>query len=356
MPVPAITPLTDLPSITDPSNFDARADNLITQQFPRLVNEINEAGVAMDAAIEAAQAAAAVAINGTSSTSIAISTGSKNFTVLAGHSWSVGTWLMIASRASPSTHWFVAQVTAYNATLLTVSVHSFGGSGSRADWDISITAKPPPVATTTADGLMSAADKVKVNGAAPLASPAITGTPTAPTASPGTNTTQLATTAFVKSSLDVVIGGAPGALDTLDELAAALGDNANHAAEVINLLAQKAPLSGAVLTSLTIEGYTEGSAVASGTAFSPNLAADTLFSYTTTGNATVTLPAATVGKSFTVIMNYGGAHTVTWAGGAIRWTESAAPRPTSVSGKADVFSFMCASAGVWIGFVNGQNI
>ena len=41
---------------------------------------------------------------------------------------------------------------------------------------------------------------------APLASPALTGTPTAPTAASGTNTTQIATTAFVKSAIDTQIG------------------------------------------------------------------------------------------------------------------------------------------------------
>lgn len=168
MPVPAITPLTDLPSITDPANFDARADNLITVQFPRLVSEINAAGVGMDAAVIAAQAAASVAINGSSASSVLLGSGSKSFTVLAGHSWSIGTWLMIASRANPGTHWIIGQVTAYSGTSLTVSVHSFGGSGSRNDWDISLTAKPPdiPVATTSSNGLMSAADKVKLNDVA----------------------------------------------------------------------------------------------------------------------------------------------------------------------------------------------
>lgn len=42
---------------------------------------------------------------------------------------------------------------------------------------------------------------------APLASPALTGTPTAPTASAGTNSTQIATTAFVKSAVDTAIAG-----------------------------------------------------------------------------------------------------------------------------------------------------
>lgn len=58
----------------------------------------------------------------------------------------------------------------------------------------------------------------------------LTGTPTAPTAAPGTNTTQIATTAFVKAAIDAILAGAPGALDTLYELAAALGNDANFAA------------------------------------------------------------------------------------------------------------------------------
>lgn len=57
---------------------------------------------------------------------------------------------------------------------------------------------------------------------APIASPAFTGTPTAPTASPGTNTAQLATTAFVKAAIDVVLGGVSAAYDTLSEIATAL--------------------------------------------------------------------------------------------------------------------------------------
>ena len=76
-----------------------------------------------------------------------------------------------------------------------------------------------------------------------LTSPALTGTPTAPTATTGTNTTQVATTAFVKSEVDALIAGAPGALNTLDELAAALGDDANYASTITNALAAKASVT-----------------------------------------------------------------------------------------------------------------
>jgi hypothetical protein len=78
---------------------------------------------------------------------------------------------------------------------------------------------------------------------APLASPDLTGTPTAPTAVAGTNSTQIATTGFVAAAVAALIAGSPGALDTLNELAAALGDDANFASTVTNALALKAEKS-----------------------------------------------------------------------------------------------------------------
>jgi hypothetical protein len=77
---------------------------------------------------------------------------------------------------------------------------------------------------------------------APLASPALTGTPTAPTAAGTTNTTQIATTEFVQTKINNLVGGAPGLLDTLDELAAALSDNENFASEIATSLGAKASL------------------------------------------------------------------------------------------------------------------
>ena len=83
---------------------------------------------------------------------------------------------------------------------------------------------------------------------APIASPALTGTPTAPTATAGTNTTQIATTAFVKTAVDNVVAAAPGALDTLNELAAALGNDASFSTTVTNSLATKLPLAGGTMS------------------------------------------------------------------------------------------------------------
>ncbi|HCK7895211.1 phage tail protein [Salmonella enterica] len=85
---------------------------------------------------------------------------------------------------------------------------------------------------------------------APLSSPALTGTPTAPTAAQSVNNTQIATTAFVKSAIAEMVGSAPAALDTLNELAAALGNDPNFATTMLNALAGKQPLDN-TLTKLS---------------------------------------------------------------------------------------------------------
>ena len=85
-------------------------------------------------------------------------------------------------------------------------------------------------------------------GIAALASPALTGTPTAPTAAGGTNSTQVATTAFVQAAVTALINSSPAALDTLNELAAALGNDPNFATTVTNALAAKATLASPALT------------------------------------------------------------------------------------------------------------
>ena len=83
---------------------------------------------------------------------------------------------------------------------------------------------------------------------APLASPALTGTPTAPTAAANTNTTQVATTAYVQTEINDLIASAPGALDTLNELATALGNDAAFSTTVTNSLATKLPLAGGTMS------------------------------------------------------------------------------------------------------------
>ncbi|EFE1125704.1 TPA: phage tail protein [Escherichia coli] len=78
---------------------------------------------------------------------------------------------------------------------------------------------------------------------APLSSPALTGTPTAPTAAQSVNNTQIATTAFVKSAIAAMVGSAPAALDTLNELAAALGNDPNFATTITKTMSGKMEIS-----------------------------------------------------------------------------------------------------------------
>lgn len=71
---------------------------------------------------------------------------------------------------------------------------------------------------------------------------------TATTQSASDNTTKLATTAFVGTAITNVIGGAPGTLDTLNELAAAINDDASYASTLTTALATKAPLASPTFT------------------------------------------------------------------------------------------------------------
>lgn len=93
--------------------------------------------------------------------------------------------------------------------------------------------------TTDANKPVSTATQTALDLKANLASPALTGTPTAPTAAGATSTTQVATTAFVQQELNSMLDGAPSALNTLNELAAAVNDDASFAATITTALGTK---------------------------------------------------------------------------------------------------------------------
>tara|TARA_B100001094_G_scaffold73894_1_gene70270 strand:- start:2211 stop:4274 length:2064 start_codon:yes stop_codon:yes gene_type:complete len=77
---------------------------------------------------------------------------------------------------------------------------------------------------------------------------ALGGNPTTSTQSTGNNTTRLATTAFVQTELSALVDSSPSTLNTLNELAAALGDDANFSTTVTNSIATKLPLAGGTMT------------------------------------------------------------------------------------------------------------
>ncbi|MGG2356578.1 phage tail protein [Salmonella enterica] len=87
-----------------------------------------------------------------------------------------------------------------------------------------------------------------VDTKAPINSPNLTGTPTAPTATKGTNNTQIASTAFVMAAIAELVDSSPDALNTLNELAAALGNDPNFSATVTRLIGEKVAKDGDTMT------------------------------------------------------------------------------------------------------------
>jgi hypothetical protein len=108
--------------------------------------------------------------------------------------------------------------------------------------------------TVDAQGRITSASNGSLASYATLASPTFTGTPTAPTASAATNDTQVATTAFVTTAVSNLVDAAPGTLDTLNELAAALGDDANYATTITSALGTKASTGKAIAMAIVFGG------------------------------------------------------------------------------------------------------
>jgi hypothetical protein len=84
-----------------------------------------------------------------------------------------------------------------------------------------------------------AESNVTQHKAAAFASAALTGTPTAPTASAGTNTTQIATTAYTTTAISNLVDSAPGTLNTLNEIAAALNDSPAQIDNILSAVGQR---------------------------------------------------------------------------------------------------------------------
>ena len=94
---------------------------------------------------------------------------------------------------------------------------------------------------------------------------ALAGNPTTTTQSAGNNTTRIATTAFVTAAIDSLVDSAPGTMNTLNEIAAALNDDANFNTTVTNAIAAKLPLAGGTMTgTLNLTGDGEDIIINSG--------------------------------------------------------------------------------------------
>jgi hypothetical protein len=173
---------------------------------------------------------------------------------------------LLAPLASPT---FTGTVTLPAGTITTGMILD----GTIADADINETAgiAQSKISGLTTDLSNKLASATAASTYAPLASPALTGTPTAPTAAAGTSTTQVATTAFVGTAVADLVASAPAALNTLNELATALGNDASFSTTVTNAIALKSPLASPTFTgTLTAPAITATGLVtasASGIAF-----------------------------------------------------------------------------------------
>jgi hypothetical protein len=207
-----------------------------------------------------------------------ISSGHVIFELDANHRRSFAAPLfVIASVAGSADTWMAGQVESWDATTgrLVLSITRARGIGTYAAWVLSVCSIPPDlppsqsaanIALDPIEGLSASEvqegirQMVAITGAlsnemdaaleakAPLNSPAFIGIPTAPAPQPGSATAQIATTSFVTQAIAGLMNSAPGQLDTLKELADALGNDANFATTVTQALAGKAPLDSPTLT------------------------------------------------------------------------------------------------------------
>lgn len=133
---------------------------------------------------------------------------------------------------------------------------------------------------------------------APKASPTFTGTPAGPTATLGTNSTQVATTAFVKAAIDALVAGAPGALDTLNEIATQLGTDESAVAALTTTVSGKVPstrtVNGHALSADVVIAESDISGLTSDLAAKAPLASPTL-------TGTPAAPTATAGTNTTQV-------------------------------------------------------
>lgn len=205
----------------------------------------------------------------TSDSEVTIGVGQKTFLLAAETRTSYVVTEYVAIRpAGHGDRGMIAQVIAYDRAtgLLDVNPALIIGAGTYDDWIIRVTGTPDldhatrtdnPHAVTAAQvgaytigaiDAMIAALNTTIGALAPKASPVLTGTPTAPTAALGTNTAQIATmAALLAMRTDLrneITNGAGVALDQFNELAAAIGNDANYAVNTAASLAKRVRVDG----------------------------------------------------------------------------------------------------------------
>jgi hypothetical protein len=197
--------------------------------------------------------------------------------------WNGTAWVNAAGYATLANPTFTGTVSGITATMV-----GLGNVNNTAD-----TAKPVSTAQQTAldlkaniasptfTGNVTIPAGASISGFATLASPTFTGNATAPTATLSTNTTQLATTAFVRAEIANLVNSAGATLDTLGEIATALGNDAALATTLTNSIALKAPLASPTFTgTVTLPANTvTSSMIADGTIANIDISASAAIGY-----------------------------------------------------------------------------
>lgn len=296
-------------------------------------------------------------LSATSASEITIGTGAKVFTIAANKFFSAG-HIVLVVKSDDATKWMLGSVTSYVGTTLTLDVTVTNGAGTISNWVIGLSGLrgqqgiQGDTGTTTFAGLTGTpADNAALAGAL------------AAKATPGDISTAIAN----------LVASSPAALDTLNELAAALGDDPNFATTMTNALAGK-QASNANLTALaglalaankmvyatgtgalaltTLSAFMRGLlGSASATAVQVNmgvrqllLSIKTIYVSTTgsdsTGDGSVGTPYATINKAFSVISQTldtaGFAITIKLFGGT--YTDSVGVIPSWVGGGQIIIS------------------
>jgi hypothetical protein len=175
---------------------------------------------------------------------------------------------------------------------------------------ISNTSNPHSV-TATQVGLGNVTNESK---ATMFTNAALTGTPTAPTATANTNSTQIATTAYVQQELTDLIGGASAAFDTLLEISASLasGDStlttlvdgklskASNLSDLTDASAARTNLGLAIGTN--VQAYNSTLAAVAGGTYSGDDSITTIGTITA-GSVTAILPSGTISGSSQVVLS-----------------------------------------------------
>ncbi len=125
---------------------------------------------------------------------------------------------------------------------------TINGSPVSLGGTVTITGLPSQTGNTgkylTTDGSSASWATINLSAYATISSPTFTGIPLAPTAASGNSTTQIATTAFVSTEISNLVNSAPSTLNTLNELATALGNDENFSTTVTNSISGKVSKSG----------------------------------------------------------------------------------------------------------------